>query len=265
MNTHTVTAVVTYRPVRVPPRCRNPRPVAEEFSMSMDIPVLQGAETPVAAMFHPEAYLPHGIKHPLEGLRHYEGRLYTKTDATPGSAGFPDTRYIDAYTGDRREAERQAAEAFEGRIIINGFVWKAVGEPYYKVVGYGLGNNHGGSGLHLDLMYDSKLMTANDYAATELEAAIEGAVEFALARGDDKSVNTLRSFKGVNVLIPEAFKVVPQSLRSASKEAEARVTADQAAEMLSGELTRDHLREIEDMLQGIREMMWANDIKVIGN
>lgn len=265
MNTFEVTAKVTYRPVRIPPRCRKPRRVEEVFEMTLQIPVLQGAQAPVACAFHADEFDPHGIQHPREGLRFYKDRFYTKTDATPGSQSFPAVRFIDAYTEDRREAEREAAEKFEDRIIIDGSVWKVVGEPYYSVVGYGLGSNHGGSGLHLNFMYGSKLMTSNDFAATELDAAIEGAVEFALARGDDQSVNRLREFKGVKVLLPEAFKIVPQSLRAASKEAEARVIADRAAEMLSGDLTRDHLREIEDMLQGIRDMMWAHDINVIGN
>lgn len=265
MNTFEVTAKVTYRPERIPPRCRKPRRVDEVFEMTMEIPVLQGAQAPVACAFHADEFLPNGVQHPKEGLRFYGDRFYTRTDATPGGDGFPAVRYIDTYTGDRREAEREAVAKFEDRIIVDGFVWKAIGEPYYSVVGYGLGNNHGGSGLHLNFMYGSKLMTSHDFAATELEAAIEGAVDFARGRGDDQSVNRLREFKGVKVLLPEAFKIVPQSLRAASKEAEARVIADRAAEMLSGDLTRESLREIEDMLKGIRDMMWHHDIDVIGN
>lgn len=61
-------------------------------------------------------------------------------------------------------------------------------------------------------------------------------------------------FKGVNVLVPEAFRIVPQNIRKASKEAEARVFAGAVLTSLAGDFNREDLREARNAFKVLDDM-----------
>lgn len=232
--------------------------------MTTAIPSLTADEAPVACTFDDDVFLPNSIDDPGAGLRTYNGSFYTPfRNITAGSTDFPSEQTRDSWAADRGEAEKDVTERLGLMIIIDGKVWSAIGEPYYSVNVYGLGHNHGGTGISVNCRYDGAELGARDYAATELEAAISGAVEVAAKRGDTRYFEHLKSFKGVNVLIPEAFQIVPRHMRTASKEAEARVVADSVRAVLGGDFDHEKLRTVREALKELEDLMYTHGIETV--
>lgn len=172
MDTFTVTTTVTFHPYRVPPRCRKPRQVEETFTVATDIPTITSAEAPVACTFNP-GYQRLTVPETDEvTLRSYDGAFYTSVVTSAGDEDFPAERTLDSWESDQVAAEREAHERLWKYLVIDGKVWETMGEPYYSVNTYGMGHNHGGTGLSLNFLRKGQDLSAGDYAATELESAI---------------------------------------------------------------------------------------------
>lgn len=261
-NTVTVTTTVTYHPERIPPRCRKPRPVAETFVMTTEIPSVCGAQAPVAATF-PEDLAPHGVSRPMAGIRTFGGKLYTSTGHSAQSQKFSN-RTDNVWEDEKAAAERYISEPFASLLIIDGMVWDRINEPHYEITRYGFGNNHGGTGLSLKFPYRETELGAECFAVTEPEAAIEAALEAAAGRGDTNHFDRIRAVGQLNVLIPEAFKIQPQKARSAGKEAEVRAAADSLAALLKGSFNREMLREVRDRLRELDDTMLTQGIQRVG-
>lgn len=263
VNTIAVTTTVTYHPERIPPRCRKPRPVAEDFVMTTEIPSVSGAQAPVAATFPESPFAPHGVNRPKDGIRTFNGNLYVSTGRSAQSREFTN-RTFETGESDKAAAEQHVSEPFASLVIINGMIWDRINEPHYEVRLYGMGHNHGGTGISLVFPYRESELGANTFAVTEPEAAIEAALKVAAGRGDTKSFDVIRGLDRLNVLIPEAFKILPASARTASKEAEARSIADQIAALLSGSFDREMLREVRDRLRELDDTMLTQGIQRVG-
>src|SRR5699024_3865202 len=104
--------------------------------------------------------------------------------------------------GSRDELE-QAIQARYGRdLIIDGAVWRRCGEPIYTIATFGMGGNHGGTGLMVDSTDQFRGNVDLAFRADEYELAREKATKFALERGDTESVPGFA--RRIEVLIPEA-------------------------------------------------------------
>ena len=262
MKPFTITTTVTYTPERIPPRCRKPRPVREEFVMEVDIPSVSGAEAPVALVFGKDVPAPAGVRVPEAGLRTWDGKLYTRAGATnSGSQAFAD-RKVTYWHGNRAEAEADVRAGLEKLLLVDGEAWEKTGEPFYRVMAFGWGNNHGGTRLTLQSRYDNMPLSDLDYALTEPDAALEGAKAFALGRGDTRSAEFM-TVDRPKILIAEAFTIPTNSLRSASKEAELRVMADNLASLLKGSFDRQGVRSAKDQLQAMHELMIQHGIEEV--
>ncbi len=88
-------------------------------------------------------------------------------------------------------------------------VWIECGEPRYVYNTFGLGHNHGGTGLFIEQHYNSNIPNTHYYNALERDRAIEAAIDAAVRRGDDQSVTGIRSCEEIEVLIPDAVQVRP--------------------------------------------------------
>lgn len=99
---------------------------------------------------------------------------------------------------------RQEAERF---ILIDGTIWERAGEPRYVVNTFGLGHNHGGTGLFVEEFYNSNIANTNYFSALDGDAAVAYANKVAERRGDTNDVG--RFEKMIEVLIPEAVTIRP--------------------------------------------------------
>lgn len=258
-----ITTTVIYRPERIPPRCRKPRPVFEQFVITTEVPSVSGGNAPVAAVLDSESLYSAAIDRPAAGLRYYGGNLYTRDgDNSANSTGFT-IRTAECWTSDRAEAEERAVGHLKDLLIVDGMVWRRIGEPFYVVRVYGMSANHGGTTIGLDFLRDGTPLGAREFAVTEPEAAIEAALKVASKRRDTHYLEAIREFRGIKVLIPEAFKIAPQSARAASKEAEARALANEAASLLSESFDREQLRKIQDLLKDLDVLVWDSGVETV--
>lgn len=199
-----VTVTGSWGRSEVPPRCRKPRLVTHEESVQVTIPRVTSDTAPVAFHVAPEG-----------DYRLYEGHLYfphrpwarQHEPTIPGTDHFPETQGIPRWwANSAEEFDRAARDWAQGFVIIDGEVWIRCGEPRYVVMTFGLGHNHGGTGLMVDTTDNSNIKASSYFRADEFEAAHEYAVRVASNRGDSDSISRFK--QGIEVLIPEAVTLV---------------------------------------------------------
>lgn len=92
-------------------------------------------------------------------------------------------------------------------LLIDGWLWVHCGEPRYNVCTFGLGHNHGGTGLFVSGHYNPNLPKEWYFSALDWEKAIAKANDVAKRRGDTKDVGKFT--KMIEVLMPKMVKVKP--------------------------------------------------------
>ena len=258
----TVTATVSYRPYRVPPRCRKARPVEESFKHHIGIPAVTSEDAPVVALVPDDrGYLGTARGGDVE-MRGHDGDLYVALidgdkPVVAGSAKFPAAVKHASYEHDSYEAMREAEKTFKGILIIDGQVWKVAEEPFYTIVTMGLG------GTYLELAFMDRGMGARRFPVTEYDHAVESAVEFAQKRGDTGSIQMIRETPKVEVLDPTAFKIPTEASRLAGAEAEVRAMVAKATGLLSGPVTRDRLRDVKKLIEEADGMLWQHGLDTV--
>jgi hypothetical protein len=134
------------------------------------------------------------------------GELHTlecmERDVSQNGRGYP-------YDADEKERMRRIKKAAKRFLIIDGEIYREVGEPRYCIYTFGLGHNHGGSSFSVDEHYNSNISKERYFNAFQRAEAIEYFNRIALGRGDTKSVNET-PVDNIKVLIPEAVKCRPQ-------------------------------------------------------
>lgn len=225
-----INASGTYTREEIPPRCRKPRPVTHETSAQAQIPSVTSDESPVAFRIR-------DLDDRTTEVRTHDGRLFapyrTGPDRTepilPGSTKFPqdvDTTFNGlgyvGYPVDSEDAYRQAVQdQYRKFLIIDGIVWVEAGEPSYSVSTFGMGGNHGGTGLMVNRDAMGRHSGAT-FRADEFEDAHAYAIEVANRRGDTRDVARYQDnpehYRCIEVVIPEAVTLVtvapsPQRVR----------------------------------------------------
>lgn len=262
MSDFTVTSTITFRPHRIPPRCRKPRPVLETFTHEYRIPCVTSEEAPVVALVPDDrGYYgaPAGEDAPL---RAHDGKLYTaemrgRQPVKAGSDAFRATDSHESWNAWEYEAIQEAGKRFTDVLIIDGEVWKLTVEPAYAIVTMGLGGSHGGTYLEID--YAGRY--SRQYALTDYDAAVEAAVAFATKRGDTNTIGIIRKTPKATILDPSAFKIPSETDSLAAARAEIRTLAAKAREILSGTLTRASLTEAKDLAEKAASVFWHHDLE----
>jgi hypothetical protein len=93
-------------------------------------------------------------------------------------------------------------------LVIDGMLWERVGEPRYVVTTFGLGHNHGGTGLFVETFYNQNIPASNYFSALDGDKAVAYANMVAERRGDTNDVGKFE--KMIEVLIPEAVTIRPE-------------------------------------------------------
>lgn len=101
---------------------------------------------------------------------------------------------------------RQEAERY---LLIDGAVWKRAGEPRYVINTFGLGHNHGGTGLFVEEFYNSNIANDRYFSALDGDKAVAEANRIAERREDTESMGNFE--KMIEVLIPEAVSIRPEA------------------------------------------------------
>ncbi|MEZ9709166.1 hypothetical protein AB4254_10855 [Vibrio breoganii] len=98
----------------------------------------------------------------------------------------------------------------EGLRIVDGVIYRKSSEPYYHVMTFGMGGNHGGTGLFVG----SGTPHEGVFNALQKDRAHQYGNSVALARGDDKSTPISTNGTEIEVLIPEAVLIPANKWRS---------------------------------------------------
>jgi hypothetical protein len=265
--TFTVTSTITFRPYRVPTRCRKARPVQETFTHEFAIPSVTGEEAPVVALVPDDrGYL----GSPDIGdapLRSYGGQLYTALTggrdsiATAGTDRFPSATTHESWSAAEFEAIEEAARDFKGILIVDGQVWKTTSEPSYTIMTMGLGGNHGGT--YLELSFMDRGTPSRQFPLTEYDHAVESAIAFATKRGDTDSIRMIRETPRATILDPSAFKIPTEARRLAQGEEQARGLIREATRLLIGTATHDALWSAKKLIEEADSLMYQHGIEEV--
>lgn len=93
-------------------------------------------------------------------------------------------------------------------ILVDGELYEQTAEPRYVVNTFGLGHNHGGTGMFVEYHYNPNIRNDNYFSALDGDAAVEYANKVAARRGDTNDVGKFE--KMIVVHMPELVKVKPQ-------------------------------------------------------
>lgn len=261
MSDFVVTSTISFRPHRIPPRCRKPRPVTESFTHEFRIPCVTSKEAPVVALVPDDrGYLgaPAGEDAPLRahGGKLYAAEMRGRHPALAGSDAFCASRTYESRHAWADDAIRDAGKCFQDILIVDGQVWKTVTEPSYAIVTMGMGGNHGGTYLEID--YQGRY--SRQFALTDYDAAVKAAVAFAEKRGDTNTIPLIRKTPKATILDPSAFKIRTEADALASAHADIRSLVEQAQSLLSGDLSRSTLMSVKDLADKAASVFFQHDI-----
>lgn len=218
----TIPCKVSYNEEYLPPRCRKPRYREAEKIYRARLRCVTKADAPVAFVLS-------DYHHQHEGstkIRLYKGKLYMLETWQRYAPGKPECPFDREFIGFGPETtktlrlhnyntcqgyEEQAAQLREEAarwLVIDGLVWIRCGEPMYEVMTFGLGHNHGGTGLFVETAYNPNVSRDRYFNALQGDEAVAAMNETARRRGDTKSVG--RYGKMIEVLIPECVRRNPQ-------------------------------------------------------
>lgn len=219
---------IKYEEGYIPPRCRKMR--YKECEEYVDINLKEVAPAEFQLAFEDNSYSGKGKiyfydgklwvkrKKPhisiIEALRERGYKIESALDLLIYSREHCSTYFLLSW--DREHGEDTSREAVIKRaradmrciILVDGELYEQTTEPRYRVCTFGLGNNHGGTGLFVDYCYNQNIRKDNYFSALEGDMAVAYANDVAARRGDTKDVG--RFEKMIVVHMPEIVKVKPQ-------------------------------------------------------
>lgn len=211
MKSKKIKVLFSYSEKIIPKRCRIARDVQfDDGKVTVSIPMVTKEEAPVAIIKNRCWDQPKPISY-----RWYKKQLWevnNDIDCLPdqlhasGNGSYDFGVHLYGYQS-KTKAISQIKSAAQKHLIIDGQYYRAVGEPRYVVMTFGLGANHGGTSLSWDSSYNSNIGKSRYFNLLQREEAIALATKIAKARGDNKSL-PIRP-EGFKVLIPDAIKVNP--------------------------------------------------------
>ena len=120
--------------------------------------------------------------------------------------------YVRNYNnGKNREDVLRFLHSFvNSHVMVDGTLYHRSSEPRYVINTFGLGHNHGGTGMFIDTHYNPNISKNNYFTALQREEAIAYANKVAEARGDTKDVGTFDRDINIKVYMPEMVRCNPQ-------------------------------------------------------
>jgi hypothetical protein len=122
------------------------------------------------------------------------------------SVFFP-REWRDGEHPDRKRMIQAVKDANKNYIIIDGEVYSQTAEPRYDITTFGLGHNHGGTGLFVTYHYNPNISKDRYFSALQGDEAVAYANLIAARRGDTDDVGKFE--KMIEVHMPELVKVKP--------------------------------------------------------
>lgn len=213
---------IKYEEGYLPPRCRKLR--YREREEYVDIPLRETDKESVKLAFEDNSYSGKGKIYFFRGKlwslvkrnRFLEEERGTKSALEDLMYGNEHCTSFHRYSFDRenygrdtsRDAVLRAArKEMQGYLLIDGELYELCNEPRYAVITFGLGCNHGGTGLFVEYYYNPNIAKEDYFTALEGKQAVACANQTAAGRGDTKDVGKFQEM--IVVHMPELVKLRP--------------------------------------------------------
>ena len=108
----------------------------------------------------------------------------------------------------RAAVVKQVRQDLRTYLVVDGELYSQSAEPRYVINTFGLGCNHGGTGMFVEYHYNPNIRKENYFSALDGDAAVEYANKIAAGRGDTKDVGKFH--KMIEVYMPELVKINPK-------------------------------------------------------
>ncbi len=218
-----VTREVRYSEEYLPPRCRNMRSREVTANFSGEIKEVNRDDAPVAITQY--GYQPRdcGSRNRTE-YHWYDKRLFSRVRLSgfvclSGWGGKskrnrwarPSDIDFDRWRGvvSPEQVQQKLDEYFRRYLLIDGKLYREIGEPRYCIYTLGLGHNHGSTFLSVDNHYNSNIAWSRYFRCDEMEKALATHKKIALARGGTNSVPSKGHAK-FEIMIPKAVRLHPK-------------------------------------------------------
>ncbi len=219
---------IKYEESYLPPRCRKLRYRECEDYINVNLKEVDGSELKLA--FEDNSYSGKGK------IYFYKGKLYCK-EKMPNMGIVEDLRKdgnkintpLDYliwcnencstyffFSWDRenygKDTSREAVikiarQGMKGYILVDGELFGKCTEPRYVINTFGLGHDHGGTGMFCEYHYNPNISKDNYFSALQGEDAVAYANKVAANRGDTKDIGKFKPF--IICHMPELVKVKP--------------------------------------------------------
>lgn len=200
----------------IPKKCRNVRYEKCHEDITFKVRNVSSGDAPIAFVLSDYDHVSEG----KQIIRAYKGKLYHQfmvfdrdlEKQCPKTLEYL-PRIVTLYLGCDCERNTKEFMLKEYRseiakyLLIDGWLWVRCNEPRYNVCTFGLGHNHGGTGLFVTHYYNPNLPKEWYFSALDWEKAVAKANDVAKRRGDTKDVG--RFTKMIEVVMPEMVKVKP--------------------------------------------------------
>ena len=218
---------IKYEEGYIPPRCRKMR--YKECEEYVDINLKEVAPAEFQLAFEDNSYSGKGkiyfykgklwVKRKMpniniiEDLRERGYEVKSALDFLIYAREHCSTYFFSSWDRERGEDTSRDAVIKRARadmrcvILVDGELYEQTAEPRYVVNTFGLGHNHGGTGMFVEYHYNPNIRNDNYFSALDGDAAVEYANKVA-GRGDTKDVG--RFEKMIVVHMPEIVKIRPQ-------------------------------------------------------
>jgi hypothetical protein len=186
--------------------------------IKVSIPSVSSEEAPIAFRLSDYSHTEKGKTE----IRWYDGKLYSRCVmddfVSRGGKESVKPEYMAencrpslpyGHNRSREICVKRYRSYYQDYILVDGYVWRRCGEPRYVVNTFGLGHNHGGTGLFVEEYYNQNIPASNYFSALDGDAAVAYANKVAERRGDTESMG--RFEKMIEVLIPEAVTIRPET------------------------------------------------------
>lgn len=206
---------ITYDVSYIPPRCRKPRYKRTEDTVSAEI-----AEADFDQLILSFEDLSYGGK---GKIYRYNNKFWYKTKMNDICSPSDDRQFdtplealkwwhihgscyyvrecFDGQNPNKETILKRLSADMDKCLIVNGTLYSETSEPMYGITTFGLGHNHGGTGLFVDYFYNDNLPHSRYFPADKGKEAVQAAKDIALRRGDTDSVPRFKEL--IRVYTPE--------------------------------------------------------------
>lgn len=216
---------IKYEESVIPPRCRKPRYVEKEEYITRTLKEVPMSELDLA--FEVQSYYGKGK------IFAYKNRLWTRAKLIVNetiaeeygfktaldellwgfehSSRFFRDEFDRKYGGkptDRDSVVKAVRDVLAKYMVVDGELFERTAEPRYVINTFGLGHNHGGTGLFVEYGYNTNIRKENYFSALDGDAAVAYANKIAARRGDTNDIGKFH--KMIVVYRPDLVKVNPK-------------------------------------------------------